>query len=139
MNKKGFISTSVVLVLFLLFLFLLLGLLSVYSSNRNILNKEKDDIKNSFNFTANRKNVLIINEFELSVVYFENNTVSAILVKPSDITLSLTDWYKENINIIGGVITRENDRINITIPNVLLIGDGTIENPYMIKEATYEN
>ncbi len=139
MNKKGFISTSVVLVLFLLFLFLLLGLLSVYSNNRSILNKEKEDIKNGFNFNSKRRDVLVINEFELSVVYYENNTISAILVKPAEITESLTEWYKKNIDIVGGVITRENDRINITIPNVLLSGEGTINNPYTIKEASYED
>lgn len=78
MNKKGFVSTSVVLCLFVLFITLMLVLLSNYSSNRKYKNILVDDIKSNFKYDYfNEKYILIDNElFELkedNIVFSVNN------------------------------------------------------------------
>ena len=47
MNKKGFISTSVILALLSLFVAILLSFIAISSNNRKNLNYEKEDIKSS--------------------------------------------------------------------------------------------
>ena len=48
MKKNGFISTSIIYTFFIVFLLLMLLLLNSYSSNRFLMEKYKNDIRNSF-------------------------------------------------------------------------------------------
>lgn len=47
MNKKGFISTSVIFAFFITFLMLLVIIITSYAQNRVLMNQVKKDVKNN--------------------------------------------------------------------------------------------
>lgn len=156
MNKKGFVSTGVVLCLFVLFITLMLVLLSNYSSNRKYKNILVDDIKNNFKYDYfDEKYILIDNElFELTednIVFSVNN----IGVSEEDdfefiynnILKSWIDAHKEVLEYIEGEYYFYNDiyypanfELDDTLvyivlklkSNVSYEDVGTFQNPYRI-------
>lgn len=84
LNKKGFVSSAVLYSLLLLFLALVLGLLSLLSNRKQILDKLKGDIKNE------------INQTKIYEVY-ENGT--AIYYNP--VTGKMCGDYKEENSVTG--------------------------------------
>ncbi len=130
MNKKGFISTSVVLVLFLVFLFLLLSLLSLYSSNRRLLNKEKEDIKNNL-ILKDDENILLINYMEFTLIEYKDGTITASYNGSVESDINYSDWYNRNIGFEGGYAYWDNT-LKIKIYGVILSGNGTKNDPFII-------
>ena len=161
MNKKGFISTGIVLALFVLFITLMLMLLTTYSTNRKLLNKQKEDIKNSFEFNILEKKYLKINNY-----LFELNIVDGKKIITSEETILMTDdvdykkyvsdwiinniknqdifeqdYYNDNNLSLAGYI-KEDEGIKIVMKlkdNVDLINNGTRQDPYLVMEGQDEN
>lgn len=161
MNKKGFISTGIVLALFVLFITLMLMLLTTYSTNRKLLNKQKEDIKNSFKFNIQEKKYLKINDY-----LFELNIVDGKKIITSEETILITDdvdykkyvsdwiinniknqdifeqdYYNDNNLSLAGYI-KEDEGIKIVMKlkdNVDLINNGTRQDPYLVMEGQDEN
>lgn len=161
MNKKGFISTGIVLALFVLFITLMLMLLTTYSTNRKLLNKQKEDIKNSFKFNIQEKKYLKINDylFELNIVDGKKIITSAetiLITDDVDYKKYVSDWiinniknqdifeqdyYNDNNLSLAGYI-KEDEGIKIVMKlkdNVDLINSGTRQDPYLVMEGQDEN
>ncbi len=71
MNKKGFISTSVVYAFFLIILLILLFIVSNLVNNRILLNRFKDEVKEELS-SDNLARYLVSHGEELGLVYHDN-------------------------------------------------------------------
>jgi hypothetical protein len=105
MNKKGFISTSVVLILFMVFIIVLTGLLTLYSSNRRILKRQKDDIKNSLHLSLiNERQKVSINGYYFTIIKYENSQLYLVYDEYLPSNTDLSNWYNVKIGIANGTI-----------------------------------
>lgn len=154
MNKKGFVSTSVVLCLFVLFITLMLVLLSNYSSNRKHKNILVDDIKNNFKYDyASKKYLLVENEiFEINgnilksvnsigvseednFEFIYNNVLKSWLDEHSNILKYIEEYYFYNNNYYPVNYELDDTLVYVVLKlksNVFYEGVGTFQNPYRI-------
>ncbi len=91
MNKKGFISTSLVYSMFIVFILLTTLILALYTNNRNLLSKEKEEIKNVLNnkISLNVYDTIIINELSFTII---ENSSEVVLVFNDLINEPLDSW-----------------------------------------------
>lgn len=160
MNKKGFVSTGIVLSLFILFITLMLMLLTTYSTNRKLLNMQKEDIKNSFNFDIQEKKYLKINDylFELNIVDEKRVIISekVIFMHDDDYKKYISDWLINNIKnqgileldyynddnlaLVGYIKKDAGIKLVMKLKDdVDLINSGTRQDPYLVMEEQNES
>ena len=145
MNNKGFVSTGVVLSLFILCLFLLMSLLSIYSNNRRLLSKQIQDVKDNLDLDFFIDNNIIKTDVgNYYLLSYNNHELLMVSIDYLNINeKNIDEWWESNFVMYNGSykILNQNElgiKVQIKLNNISMVGTGTFNDPYQIVEVENE-
>ncbi len=131
MNNKGFISTSLVYSLFIVFILMITLVLSLYTNNRVLLNKEKEALKASlYNITVSNSSELLIGD----EVTISNNKFIVVDIINDNYYLLYND---ENLLVEDHLVEGYVETLNFTYETRLMTSEEAVK--YKTKINTTGN
>ena len=130
MNKKGFVSTGIVLALLVLFVTLFITFINSFNVSNRLVMLQVNDIKENFNYSSDLISVLKkSNSFVLEDEYYVLNTEDEYYVS-IDNNLNIIDKFDNDyVYFIDG------EKI---YGSVKVTGYGTGDDPYILMEDNHE-